>query len=259
MLPLVPLGLAKLFSDQALPSGGMSGTAFFITALRRRKVAPEICTAALLVSLVSYYASYMLVAVLSLALLQFYHAMSSWIMTIIALFCLGAMTIIAGTVWLRRRSELALPNWLKRVPGLNKFLDMLGDAPGDLLRDPVLLTQTTLFQLSIFILDSATLWVMLRAVGQEIPFLAALPSFVVASVAASLGLIPLGLGTFEATCVAMLRALGVPLKAALTATLLLRGFTLWLPMLPGLWLARRELSVNKEASFGSPEEERSKR
>jgi glycosyltransferase 2 family protein len=60
--------------------------------------------------------------------------------------------------------------------------------------------------------------------------------------AASLGLIPLGLGTFEATCVAMLRTFGVSLEAALTVTLLLRGFMLWLPMLPGLWLARRELS-----------------
>jgi uncharacterized membrane protein YbhN (UPF0104 family) len=83
---------------------------------------------------------------------------------------------------------------------------------------------------------------MLRAVGQDVSFLAAFPSFVVASMVATFGLVPLGLGTFEATCVAMLRTLGVPLEAALMATLLLRGFTLWLPMLPGLLLARRELS-----------------
>ena len=30
----------------------------------------------------------------------------------------------------------------------------------------------------------------------------------------------------------------------LAATLLLRGLTLWLPMLPGMWLARQELSMN---------------
>jgi uncharacterized membrane protein YbhN (UPF0104 family) len=40
----------------------------------------------------------------------------------------------------------------------------------------------------------------------------------------------------------MLSLLGVPAAAGLAATLLLRGFTFWLPMLPGLWLARRELS-----------------
>jgi hypothetical protein len=39
----------------------------------------------------------------------------------------------------------------------------------------------------------------------------------------------------------MLRIVGVSIEAALTATLLLRGFTLWLPMLPGLWCARHEL------------------
>ena len=117
---------------------------------------------------------------------------------------------------------------------------MLGEAPGHLLRDGALLSQTMIFQASIFLLDAATLWAMLRAVGQNISFLAAFPSFVVASMVATFGLVPLGLGTFEATCVAMLRTLGVPLEAALTATLLLRGFTLWLPMLPGLLLARRE-------------------
>jgi hypothetical protein len=39
----------------------------------------------------------------------------------------------------------------------------------------------------------------------------------------------------------MLRSHGVPIEAALAATLLLRGFTFWLPMLPGLWIARREM------------------
>jgi uncharacterized membrane protein YbhN (UPF0104 family) len=50
--------------------------------------------------------------------------------------------------------------------------------------------------------------------------------------------VPLGLGIFEASLVAMLRVVGVSIEAALTATLLLRGFTLWLP---GLWCARHEL------------------
>ncbi|WP_412852621.1 lysylphosphatidylglycerol synthase domain-containing protein [Ectothiorhodospira shaposhnikovii] len=58
----------------------------------------------------------------------------------------------------------------------------------------------------------------------------------------TLGLVPLGLGTFEATCLVMLNLLGVPLEAALTATILLRGLTLWLPMLPGLWFVRRALA-----------------
>ena len=41
MRTLVPLAVAKLFSDQALPSGGSSGTAFFVAALSRRGVNPS--------------------------------------------------------------------------------------------------------------------------------------------------------------------------------------------------------------------------
>jgi hypothetical protein len=50
--------------------------------------------------------------------------------------------------------------------------------------------------------------------------------------------VPLGLGSFEAGSAGMLSLLGVPLPVALAATLLLRGFTLWLPLLPGLILMR---------------------
>ena len=65
---------------------------------------------------------------------------------------------------------------------------------------------------------------------------------------ATLSPIPLGLGTFETSCVGMLHLLGVPLEAALAATLLLRGFTVWLPMPPGLWLARRALRADRRGS-----------
>ena len=59
----------------------------------------------------------------------------------------------------------------------------------------------------------------------------------------TLGPIPLGLGSFEATSIAMLRAVGVPFEAALSGTLLLRGFTLWLPLLLGMLVARRTLKT----------------
>ena len=52
---------------------------------------------------------------------------------------------------------------------------------------------------------------------------------------------PLGLGTFEAGTTGMLALLGMPLEGALSA-LLLRGFSFWVPMLPGLLIARHELS-----------------
>jgi uncharacterized membrane protein YbhN (UPF0104 family) len=60
--------------------------------------------------------------------------------------------------------------------------------------------------------------------------------------AATIAPAPGGLGTFEAGSMAMLTLLCVPVESALAATLLLRGFTFWLPMLPRLRLARRGIS-----------------
>jgi uncharacterized protein (TIRG00374 family) len=101
-------------------------------------------------------------------------------------------------------------------------------------------------QLLIFVLDGGTLYAMLRAVGYNAPLAAAFASFVFAQVAATVLLVPGGLGTFEASSVAMLTLFRVPVEVALTATLLLRGFTYWLPMAPGFWLSRKEIKGSKD-------------
>jgi uncharacterized membrane protein YbhN (UPF0104 family) len=103
------------------------------------------------------------------------------------------------------------------------------------------LAGTGLLQFAVFILDALTLWAMLQAVGSPGSPFQAFAGFMAASVAATVGPMPLGLGTFEAVSTATLNLQGQPIEAALTATLLLRGFTFWLPMIPGMILARREL------------------
>ncbi|MFC4702444.1 lysylphosphatidylglycerol synthase transmembrane domain-containing protein [Paraburkholderia caffeinitolerans] len=108
-----------------------------------------------------------------------------------------------------------------------------------------LLVRTVALQLTIFLLDASTLWLTLSAVGARAQFWVAFASFAVASMVATIGPVPVGLGTFEAASVGMLQMLGVPIEAALAGTLLLRGFTFWLPMLPGVWLARIELRAGR--------------
>jgi uncharacterized protein (TIRG00374 family) len=241
VMSLVPLGLAKLFSDQAMPTGGVSGTAFLVAALHHRGVAAELCMAISLVSLVAYYAAYLLFTAASVGLLWLHHAMQAWVVALALVFGLVAVAIPAGAIWFQSHGKQLLPGPVSRIPGLKLVLQALAQTTGELVHDWRLLSVATTLHGSVFLLDSLTLWVMLQAVGHPVSFWVVLPSFIMASVVATLGPVPLGLGTFEASCVAMLAALGVPIEAALTATLLLRGFTLWLPMLPGLWLTRRML------------------
>ncbi len=237
LLSLVPLGIAKLFSDQAMPSGGMSGMAFFITALSRRGVPAQVCMATLLLSLVSFYGAYLIAVLATVLLLYLKHALHVWIMLAVGVFALVAVGIPAGVLWLRSVAERDLPAPLLRIPGLDKLMDAIANAPRELLRSPALLVAAILCHGAVFVLDATTLWVMLQVVGNPASFWIVFPSFVLASMVTTVGPIPLGLGTFELTCVSVLSLLGAPIEAALAATLLLRGFTLWLPMFPGMWLA----------------------
>ena len=88
----------------------------------------------------------------------------------------------------------------------------------------------------------------LRAIGYDADPLGVFASFIFAQVAGTVFLVPGGLGTFEASSVAMLTLFKVPVEAALTATLLLRGFTYWLPMEPGYWLSHREIKKKVPAA-----------
>lgn len=70
----------------------------------------------------------------------------------------------------------------------------------------------------------------------------AVAALIVGTLATTVSFIPGGVGSFEAGCTATLALAGVPLEAAITGTLLLRGFTLWVPLLPGFLLVRGELA-----------------
>ena len=238
---LVPLGLAKLFTDQAIPSSGVSGSILVVQSLLRRGIPSPICAGTLLVGLTSFYMAYGLAVIVSLAVLAWHRAISPPIVLVAALFSLIAVGVPAGALWLRHWMTERLKRGVERLPGLAMLMRAVADAPAKLLRDPVLLGKTAVLQFLVFVLDAATLYVMLLAIGSPAVPGVVFASFVIADAAATVGPIPLGLGAFEGACTAMLNLLGVPVEAALTATLLLRGLSFWLPMLPGLWIARREL------------------
>jgi uncharacterized membrane protein YbhN (UPF0104 family) len=244
---LVPLGLAKLFADQALPSAGLSGTLLVVRALLQRGVPRGTAIAAMVTGLVSFYAAYGLATGVSLAVLFERGELHRAALALAAAFSLLAVGVPFALLWLRGRKEARLPRWLLRLPGAEEVRDAIAEAPADTLWGTRLGVETVGLQLGVFALDAATLAATLHAVGSDVAPGLAFASFVLASVVATLAWVPGGLGTFEGTCVGMLHLHGVSLEAALAAVLLLRGFTFWLPMAPGLWIARREMARPREA------------
>jgi glycosyltransferase 2 family protein len=240
---LVPLNLAKLFTDQAVPSVGLSGTMLLARGLTRHGVSAELATQVLLVTVVSFYAAYLVAALAAVGLLWLHHEAGFWIVSVAAVFTLVAVAIPAAALSLKRWGIRVPAAWVEKLPGVAATFERVAAAPMDLLTRKALLAQAFVLQACVFLLDAATLWIAFRALGQPVSFASVFIAFMIASVVATLGPVPGGLGTFEASSVGMLSVLGVDVETALAATLLLRGFSFWLPMIPGLFFARRELAA----------------
>jgi len=239
---LIPLGIAKLFTDQVVPTGGVSGAILVVKGLTRRGVPTNAAMAVLLVGLVAYFGAYLVSVLASLAILWLHDRANASLFVVVTIFVAIVVAIPSGVLWMRQWANRVPAIWLRRLPGVALLVEAIAKAPTDLLRDPRLLGETVTLELAVFVFDALTLWLVFRALGDTPAIWVAFVSFIMASMAATVGPIPLGLGTFEAACVGMLSLLGVGIEAALAATLLLRGLTFWLPMAPGLWLARREFA-----------------
>src|SRR5690606_9512669 len=134
-----------------------------------------------------------------------------------------------------------LPARLSRLPGgkwLQRPLAVLEQADSRLVRNPRLLLTATGLDLGIVLLDASTLWVLTLALGESPSWASVFAGFMLASVLRSVGVTPGGLGLFEAALITTLSWAGISVPVALSATLLFRGLSFWLPMLPGLLLAR---------------------
>ncbi|MGD8328248.1 MAG: lysylphosphatidylglycerol synthase transmembrane domain-containing protein [Acidobacteriota bacterium] len=242
---IVPLGLAKLFVDQVAPSGGVSGAVLAMSALKHRGISRGVATAALVTGLVSYYIAHALALFVAVGLLWRRGDLNVLILTVATVASLVAALVPVTVVGLRRGGDHPwLGRLVQRIPPLRLASEQLASAPAHLLSDRVLLLEATACQMGVILLDAATLSTLLMALGLDASPAAAFTSFVVAQSVANIIIVPGGFGTFDATCVGMLRLFGIPVGAGLTVAVLLRGFTFFLPMIPGLLLARRELRLS---------------
>lgn len=239
---LIPLGLAKLFMDQVVPSAGLSGTLLVVRALKRRGVSEGASVSAVVVGLLGFYLAYGLALATALLLLWIGGELGPRLLWLATLSTLLIGALVGGLLWLSRaRSRSPVRHWLMRIPPIQGFLTALHSVPQQALHDRTLLAQTTLLQFGIFLLDSATLGICLLALGASASVSGVFAALVIASLVATITIIPSGLGTFDATMLGMLHLVGVPTTVGFGAIVLFRGFTLLLPLLPGLWLARKEL------------------
>jgi uncharacterized membrane protein YbhN (UPF0104 family) len=238
---LARLSVERLTLDQLIPVGGMAGDVVLVRAMTRMGLPSSVGTEALLIDTLSYNAAFAGLCILATAALWLRHDVTPVLVGLLAACTVLSAAVPLGIRWLLGHRDWRPGRWLGRIGPLLRVLQAVDAVSPDRVWNPGLLASSVALQLAIFGLDSSTLWAMLRALGMNVPLETAFIATVIATMAGTLSLLPGGIGSFEAGATATLVLLGVPVEGALTATLLMRGLTLWLPLVPGVILARRDL------------------
>ena len=234
------LSLAKLSLEKIIPAGGFGGSLLLIRSVEGRGAPGSVAAATLLVDVLSIYAARAITIAASVAIIWYYQGMQ-WIIVLVCLvFVLFAAAILGGIYWLTGINPRQIPRWVRKIPAIGPVMKSIAEAPPEAMESRSLFWEATGLQVLIIVLDAATLDAMLRSLGHSAPLLATFASFSMASAAAMLSLIPGGLGAFEGVSILMLGLLKVPIAAGLAATLMLRVFILWLPMIPGFFILKHE-------------------
>ncbi len=238
---LTRLAVAKVVTDQVFPTGGIGGSVLVIRALEGRGVPRGPATAAIVVDLLSRFATYAVLLALGLAQLAAMGALRPAVVALTGTFSVIMVVTPALLLWLNRREAGAMPPFFRKIPGLRAAALAVAEAPRRIVRDLRLLAKAMGLRACVFLLQATSLGTMLAAIGQPVPVMTVLVAFLLASVAEMVAVLPGGLGTYEGAAVGILHLFGIPVATALAAVLLLRGISFWLPIPFGLWFARRAL------------------
>ena len=239
-LRLYPLAVAKMFSDQAIPSGGVAGAAFLFHALGRRGIPNRDAFTVFSFTAITFLAAFLSAAMISLAAVAAIDDVSSTLSTSIAAFAAIVLFFIF-CISVIMLTNARLPKVFHKIPHFTEFSEWVLRAKDFVVAQRGLFAEATLIQFIVRLFDGLTLFLIVLAIGADTAYTTCFFAVVIASVAATVAPMPMGLGTFEAGMIASLNIFGMPLDEALTATLLFRGLSLWLPLAPGFYFVQREV------------------
>ncbi|NTW13618.1 MAG: flippase-like domain-containing protein [Candidatus Moranbacteria bacterium] len=242
---LARLAIERMTIDQFMPSAGIAGHLGTLQALRHFGVTFSVAMEAIFVDLISHFVAYVAAAIAAFVLLSMQHEITPVVMLTLGAFAVIASVMLTTTVLFLRNRDLVriIPSWISKRKRIARLLAIVSQISTERILDRNVSVKSVFFQSCIFILDGVTLWASLRAVGEYADPAVCFASLVIALVAGTVLFIPGGVGVFEVGSVTTLVGLGVSFEGALAGTLLFRGLSLWIPLIPGVFLAHQDLGV----------------
>ena len=112
------LSLAKLFADQALPSGGLSSSVLIATALEQRRLPPPATKASVLINIASYHLAYVGALVAAIVIVAVRGQGNALIIVTAGAFLAFSVGLSAAILTLAGRPHERLARRLHRVRAL---------------------------------------------------------------------------------------------------------------------------------------------
>ena len=158
---LYKLALSKLFIDQALPSGGVSGTVVVAKSLSRRGLSNGAVVAAVVINTTSFFSSYVAALAVALAIVIKSGRASSVVVSASLAFIVLGTGLTAGMLALTGERLSRIPKRIQRFQFVRNALKDARNADSKLVRNISLQAVAALYQLLTFLLDAATLWMLM--------------------------------------------------------------------------------------------------
>ena len=238
--------MVTILLSQALPVGTVASYAFLTTSLRRRGVPATSVAVIASLELLSWGGAMLILFVYGMIYVLATTSNSSVAGASLTGFA-TVVLLIGAYVFVGSRPRDTLHSWamgakraIERVFGpiwqdsqVHRMVEELTHNRRLMVEQPARVLLLICLQLTIFTLHSVALLAILHGLGVPIAPLAALAAYGLALIVSTYTLLPAGGGTVEAALTVALTVQGVPLEAALGATVLFRLFSFWL-LLPSM-------------------------
>lgn len=267
---LFPVTFIIQFLNQALPSAGFSGQAFFIHYLKKFGLSVAEGIGRAILELTTVYMAFGVFFITSAVMMLRGGLLDRRPETVYFIYAFSFFAVIGVSLFfvLQRRGRGRLAQWIisklhqyfehrdkvKKEPNRQSnyspgkdhtsHVAMIFDQFKTTLNIAALKRRSKAFWLAFFwqnmimLANVVTLYFISFALDSEITFLVAFISFTLTKFLSMISFVPGALGVFEGSMTLILISFGVPAEAAFAMTVLLRAFTFWFPMPVG-WILYR--------------------
>jgi putative heme transporter len=233
--------MVTMLLSQALPFGTVASYAFLTTSLRKRAVPTSSVAVIASLELLSWGGAMLILFIYGMVYVLITTSNGTLARASLSGFA-TVVVLIGGYLYLGTRPRDTLHTWAMNVKRLiermfgptwhdsqvQRMVDEITHNRQLMADQPWRVLSLILLQLIIFTLHSLALLAILHGLGVMIGPLATLAAYGLALIVSTYTVLPAGGGTVEAALTVGLTIQGVPLEAALGATVLFRLFSFWL-------------------------------